>query len=328
MSIGNPLPMGLAGIPQDTGLGPLKRSYGMAPFSTWDTRQADWMSRRRLWVSRGLTSELGREEKLTYQIPEKLADGTAAPQIGNGTSVFDPVVCELAINWWSPPGGVVLDPFAGGSVRGIITSLLGRKYWGCELRREQVEANRAQVANNPKLHGSHKPIWVCGDSAQVFTEGLNGRLPPEADCIFSCPPYGDLEVYSKDPNDISNRDSYEAFLADYSKIIAAAVARLRDNSFAVWVVGNYPEQVRRYDAGFCGRHRPGIPRRRRPPYYNDIILINSVGSGAMRGRRTFDAAAKVIKLHQNVLVFIKGDAKVANAKITGRADAPARRVTV
>lgn len=322
MSIGNPLPMGLAGIPQDTGLGPLKRSYGMAPFSTWDTRQADWMSRRRLWLARGLTSELGREEKLTYQIPEKLADGTAAPQIGNGTSVFDPVVCELAINWWSPPGGVVLDPFAGGSVRGIITSLLGRKYWGCELRREQVEANRNQVASNPRLSGEHKPVWVCGDSAKVFTEGLKGRLPPEADCIFSCPPYGDLEVYSKDPDDISNRDSYEDFLADYSKIISAAVARLRQDSFAVWVVGNYRNKDNGTMRDFVGDTVRAF-RAAGAAYYNDIILINSVGSGAMRGRRTFDAAAKVIKLHQNVLVFVKGDAKVANAKITGRKDASA-----
>ena len=62
-----------------------------------------------------------------------------------GTSIFDPVLCELAYTWFSPPGGVVLDPFAGGSVRGIIAAALGRKYIGIDLRPEQVQANEEQV---------------------------------------------------------------------------------------------------------------------------------------------------------------------------------------
>jgi hypothetical protein len=43
----------------------------------------------------------------------------------SGTSIFDPVLCELAYAWFSPPGGIVLDPFAGGSVRGMVASKLG-----------------------------------------------------------------------------------------------------------------------------------------------------------------------------------------------------------
>jgi hypothetical protein len=43
----------------------------------------------------------------------------------NGTSVFDPVLCELALRWFAPRGGSILDPFAGGSVRGIVASALG-----------------------------------------------------------------------------------------------------------------------------------------------------------------------------------------------------------
>jgi DNA modification methylase len=61
-----------------------------------------------------------------------------------GTSIFDPVLCELAYSWFSPKGGIVLDPFAGGSVRGIVASKLGRQYIGVDLRAEQVAANRKQ----------------------------------------------------------------------------------------------------------------------------------------------------------------------------------------
>ena len=42
---------------------------------------------------------------------------------------------------------MVLDPFAGGSVRGIVASQLGRGYLGIELAAEQVEANRAAAAD-------------------------------------------------------------------------------------------------------------------------------------------------------------------------------------
>lgn len=68
--------------------------------------------------------------------------GNAGSQ--TGTSVFDPVLCEIAYRWFCPPGGQVLDPFAGGSVRGIVAATLGRAYTGIDLRPEQIAANQAQ----------------------------------------------------------------------------------------------------------------------------------------------------------------------------------------
>lgn len=75
-------------------------------------------------------------------------DGTLewVPTTGGGVSIFDPVLCELVYRWWLPDtGGVVLDPFAGGSVRGVVAGWLGHQYHGIDLRAEQVEANRAQA---------------------------------------------------------------------------------------------------------------------------------------------------------------------------------------
>jgi hypothetical protein len=40
-----------------------------------------------------------------------------------------------------------------------------------------------------------------------------------------------------------------------------------------------------------------------------MILANSIGSGAMRAGRQFANARKVVKIHQNVLVFYKGNPK-------------------
>lgn len=62
-----------------------------------------------------------------------------------GTSIFDPVLCEVLYKWFCPTGGAVLDPFAGGSVRGIVAGYLGNPYLGIDLSADQVEANRIQA---------------------------------------------------------------------------------------------------------------------------------------------------------------------------------------
>jgi hypothetical protein len=49
-----------------------------------------------------------------------------------GASIFDPVLCELLYKWFCTNGGSVLDPFAGGSVRGVV-GILGYPY-GIDLR--------------------------------------------------------------------------------------------------------------------------------------------------------------------------------------------------
>ena len=129
----------------------------------------------------------------------------------SGTSIFDPVLCELAYRWFSPPGGVVLDPFAGGSVRGIVAAKLGRQYIGIELRPEQIAANRKQAETICK-DDAVQPVWMEGDACD--TGKLIGTA--KADLVFSCPPYADLEVYSDDPRDLSTMP-YEAFRETYSR---------------------------------------------------------------------------------------------------------------
>jgi DNA modification methylase len=219
---------------------------------------------------------------------------------GGGTSIFDPVVCEIAYRWFCPPGGTVLDPFAGGSVRGVVASRLGRRYIGIELRPEQVEANRAQIA----LAGEPPPEWRRGDAREIAR--LAGDVT--ADLIFSCPPYWNLERYSDDPADLSNMDE-EAFFAAQAAVIHGAVGRLRDDRFAVWVVGD----VR--DADGCYVNLPGRTieafEAAGARLYNDAILVTAVGSLPIRVGRQFVTARKLGRTHQNVLVFVKGDPRKA-----------------
>lgn len=223
-----------------------------------------------------------------------------------GTSVFDPVVCELAYRWFSPVGGHVLDPFAGGSVRGIVAAKLGRQYTGIELAETQVNANEDQRELVADVPAALQPRWICDDSRNI---DARSDLPP-ADMIFSCPPYGDLEVYSDDPRDISTLD-YPAFMTAYRTIIAAACRRLCHNRFAVFTVGDFR------DADGCYRNFVGDTvsafRAAGLRFYNEAILVTSVASLAVRVGAQFRGSRKLGKTHQNVLVFVKGDPEIATA---------------
>jgi hypothetical protein len=222
-----------------------------------------------------------------------------------GTSIFDPVLTELAYRWFCTEGGTIVDPFAGGSVRGIVAAVLGYNYIGVELRPEQVQANRDNAA---EVLGEREnyPVWHCGDSIGI--DGICRGV--QADFVFSCPPYADLEVYSDLPGDISNMD-YPEFMAAYREIIQKAVGLLKENRFACFVVGDVRDRK--------GFYRGFVPDTIRAfedagaRFYNEIILVNVAGSLPIRAGRQFNGGRKVGKMHQNVLVFYKGDPKQIGA---------------
>lgn len=218
-----------------------------------------------------------------------------------GTSIFDPVLCEIVYRWWCPDGGVILDPFAGGSVRGIVAGYMGHPYVGVDLSGQQIEANREQARRILTPANKPQPAWHVGDSLQVLP-----TLDVTADLVFTCPPYYDLEVYSDDPADISNMP-WPAFLAAYRRIIGEACDKLQQDRFAVIVVGEVRDK-RHPDGGYIGL----VPETIKAftdaglTYYNEVVLVNAAGSLPVRTGHQFEATRKVGKQHQNVLVFVKG----------------------
>ena len=215
-----------------------------------------------------------------------------------GTSIFDPVLCELIYRWFCPKDGYILDPFAGGSVRGIVAAKLGYQYTGIDLSETQITANREQAI---KICDTIQPAWTVGDSQNIDTLAKG-----EYDLIFSCPPYYDLEVYSDQQGELSTM-SYEDFIKAYRSIIAKCVAMLKDNRFACFVVGDIRDKQGYYrnfvsdtisafeDAGAL--------------LYNEAILVTAVGSLPIRVGRAFQSNRKLGKTHQNVLIFYKGNPK-------------------
>jgi DNA modification methylase len=286
----------------------LSEKFGVPPFTVLNAREGWWQDRKRAWLALGIKSEEGRKEGMTYcgragndvdlyRHDKKRLDPVSQIIVETGpgsTSIFDPVLCELAYRWFSPEGGIILDPFAGGSVRGIVASHCGRQYVGMDLREEQVQANRSQanVAQDPQ------PVWHCGDSRTIDHVCKDIK----ADMVFSCPPYADLEVYSEDPNDLSTL-KYPEFKAAYFEIIQKACSLLKPNTFACFVVGDVRDKKGNY-YNFVGDTVEAF-RAAGLHYYNEAILVTAVGSLPIRAGRQFAASRKLGKTHQNVLVFKK-----------------------
>ena len=285
------------------GNGNLSDRFLVPPFSVLNAREGWWQNRKRAWLALGIKSEEGRNAPAGGS-----PDMVARERGQSGTSVFDPVLCELAYSWFAPPGGLVLDPFAGGSVRGIVASKLGRQYIGHELRSEQVAANQEQGSS---ICGQEAmpPAWICGDSRNIDKTCAD----VQADLVFSCPPYADLEVYSDDSKDLSTL-GYEDFKGAYFEIIKKACALLKQDRFACFVVGEVRDKKGNY-YDFVGDTIEAF-RAAGLSYYNEAILVTPCGSVAMRAGNSFSASRKLGKSHQNVLIFLKGDGKKA-AKACG-----------
>ena len=294
----------------------LEQQYIVPPFSVLDSKQGYWQKRKRSWLNIGIESEVGRGENLlkfsdtinqvktnSYgQCFNKLNEdkfNKVESRISNGTSIFDPVLCEICYKWFCPKGGSIFDPFAGGSVRGIVAGKLGYPYTGIELSENQVIANREQAI---KLSPDIKPDWIIGDSRK---SGILLPVDKMYDLIFSCPPYYDLEVYSSRVDDMSNASSYKDFLLMYGASMRAAIDRLRNNRFMIYVVTNIRDKKGFY-RDFVS-DTISLAAQNGLHLYNDIILVNCVGTLALRINGQFPKYRKVGKMHQNILVFYKGD---------------------
>lgn len=279
----------------------LRDKFIEPPFSILDTKTGSWQRRKREWKKIGMKSDVGSRivkgnnaiGSLTNRIKEQSESTKKIMNTADGVT-FDPALCEVLYHWFVPENGTILDPFSGGSVRGIVANYLSYKYTGIDIRQEQIDSNIEQGLEI--LDPNNQPNWYVGDSNEV----LNG-FNKDFDFVFSCPPYADLEVYSDLENDISNMP-YIEFMKTYEEIIAKSCNLLKSGGYACFVVGEVRDKKGNY-IGFvpdtinafkkCGMN-----------YYNEAIILSAIASASMRANNTMKNK-KLVKVHQNVLIFKK-----------------------
>lgn len=272
----------------------LRDTFIEPPFTVLDSKNGNWQNRKRNWINKGLRSEVGRDIKLFAGSDRNDFMGKRMQGVGDKVSVFDPALTEVLYHWFCDDDGEILDPFAGGSVRGIVANYLGYKYTWIDIRQEQIDSNREQAFEILPIE--NQPQWYVGDSNEV----LNG-FDKKFDFVFSCPPYADLEVYSDLPGDISNKP-YKQFLELYESIIEKSCKLLKNGCYACFVVGEVrdkngyyigfvPDTIKAFEK--CGMK-----------FYNEAILLNATGTAPVRAGGNMKTE-KLVKVHQNILVFKK-----------------------
>ena len=272
----------------------LRDKFIEPPFSILDSKTKNWRKRVNLWKRLGIKSELGRESDNKVAFSKYLQKDKLGHSCHTGVSVFDPALCELLYKWFCPDNGKILDPFAGGSVRGIVANYLDYKYTGIDIRIEQIEANINQAKN---IIPDKIPDWIVGDSDKILNN-LNEKF----DFIFSCPPYSDLEIYSNLDGDISNM-SYSDFLKSYNSIIKKSCDKLKKGGYACFVVGEFRDKKGNY-IGFVpdtikAFQNSGIS------FYNECIYLQGLAGACLVAGSQMEKSKKVRKIHQNVLIFKK-----------------------
>ena len=307
--------------------GSLQDRFVVPPFSVLDTRKGYWQARKKLWrekigdmgesrndklitspeikykdlyaKTRKHRAELGVSfrEYIDKYVPADVLAHEESKVLSAGVSLFDPVLSEIMCRWFTPnEHSAIFDPFAGDTQKGLVFALCGHSFRGIELRQEQVEIN------NRVIDGRGLDIaYICDDGQNVAQH----IAADSQDLLFSCPPYFDLEVYSDDPRDASNQGSYADFIGILGNAYRAALGCLRENRFAVVVVGDVRNKNTGFYYDFCGDIKR-IFREAGAHLYNECILVETGASTALRASRYMDSR-KVGKMHQNVLVFYKGD---------------------
>lgn len=294
----------------------LRDRYLVPPFSILDAKTGSWLEHRYQWENILQDREDNVRDKTSNgNTPYILTDYWREQFHVRSTrliSTFDPFLAEILVKWFSKPGMTVLDPFAGGIVRGAVSHILGRHYEGIDISPEQIAHNnrRWSIITN-KYNTKGCPVYHLGDAETVLDKLDKNHF----DLLLTCPPYYDLECYTENPADLSNLDSYEQFLQKYESIISKCYNALHENAFAVITVmeirdkdgimyGFVPDTIKAFQsAGF--------------KYYNELILENRVVSLGVRCPKYFNKSRKVGRHHQNILVFYKGDLDKIESKFGG-----------
>src|ERR1700744_52811 len=147
-------------------------------------------------------------------------------------SVFPAPLMEMIITrYGGERGSHILDAFAGGPPRGLVSAIMGHRYTGFEIRQEQIDENE-KLLKELKLEGA---TYVKSDGRFLDTSD-------KFDCAITCPPYYDLEQYSTLANDISSFSSYAEFDASMWLCAQAHRERMKPGAFVCIIVGLFRDK--------------------------------------------------------------------------------------
>jgi DNA modification methylase len=163
------------------------------------------------------------------------------------------------IRFFTKPGMLVLDPFAGVASSLKAAALEGRRGIGVELSPKWAELGRERLAAEVP-DPSQQDIW-CMD----VRDALPQLAADSVDFIVTSPPYWSIlnkrpdhktlagrtanglsQNYSDDRNDLGNLESYDEFLLELSDIFTALAEKLVRGKYCAVIVSDFKHGDRFY----------------------------------------------------------------------------------
>jgi DNA modification methylase len=211
-------------------------------------------------------------------------------------SEFHAGLAENIVRYWSLPGARVVDPFAGRVTRAVVTTDLGREYYGYEITPNTF---RRSLKHYGHLYGNtdiKTPTLFKGDGTL-----LNDIDDSFADMIMTCPPYFDIEKYESVDGQLSDISDY----ADFMKMMDVSAENcfrvLKDGGFCIWVVADF-----RKNAKLIPFHSDLIQSFTKVGFENhDLIVMENISPFAAMQLTKAAAKRYTSKIHEYILVFRK-----------------------
>jgi len=308
----------------------LAERFVIPPFSVFDARQGYWQERKRLWISRGIKSEIGRgtdgdgttrglvfassaqppsvyKKKNEYEAKvgrvltwEEFYEIDPGAWEQTGTSIFDPVLCEVMYSWFCPPGGAVLDPFAGHNSRMEFTVMEGRHYIGYDVSQQFMEYNRSIVGELREETGMNITLYEANSEVMGYTMDEMG------DFTITSPPYWDLEFYGDEAEQLGYKKPYPEFLDGLQKVAFQNFRVLRPGAFCVWIVNDFRKRGQ-----FYSFHTDTLELLQQAGFVQHDIMIIDYGSPIRAAFATQLIDTLILpKQHEYALVMKKGEASI------------------
>jgi DNA modification methylase len=206
-------------------------------------------------------------------------------------SEFLPELCTTIIRYWSMPGDLIVDPFAGRATRGILSRMLDRRYRGYEI------APTTWRHTSKKVEAVGGKVF-CADGCQLAhtKDGV-------ADLVMTSPPYFAQEGHEQDAGgaQLSTLDSYQSFLKKIYECGQNIERVLKPGKFCVWNVADFREngKLRLFHAdSFRLFEKAGLEP-------HDIIIIENLSPFRFVGASAAAMRRRTIKIHEYLCVFRK-----------------------
>lgn len=226
-----------------------------------------------------------------------LDDGETELRKNNGIyqplkmSEFHAGVAENIVKFWSLPGAKVVDPFAGRVTRAVVTTKLGRDYYGYE-----ITPNTYKRALNHFEKHNVKPTLYMADGCKL--ENTDNDF---ADLVMTCPPYYNIEQYESCDRQLSDIKGYNNFLLAIDECILNVNRVLKPGAFAVFVVGDFRinGELKSFSSDLINAFK------KIEMIHWDTIIMENISPFATLTQ--YQAACKryVPKTHEYILVFRK-----------------------